>query len=133
MASPPKGRPTYCTIDLAALRWNFSQVRKLVGPRVKILSVIKANAYGHGAVEAARALAQVGSNGFGVATVEEAIQLRDAGVRGGLLVLTATAPAQLDEFQKHNLTPAISDLKTLAAFDKLLFGKRGQIARAHGS
>src|SRR6185369_4976998 len=131
MASQPKGRPTYCTIDLAALRWNFQQVRKLVGPRVKILSIIKANAYGHGAVEAAQALAQAGSNGFGVATVEEAIELRAAGVRGGLVVLTAVTPGQLDEFQKHNLTPAISDLKTLAAFDNLVFGKHGPALGFH--
>jgi alanine racemase len=131
MTNPPKGRPTYCTIDLAALRWNFQQVRKLVGPRVKILSIIKANAYGHGAVEAAQALAQAGSNGFGVATVEEAIELRAAGVRGGLVVLTAVTPGQLDEFQKHNLTPAISDLKTLAAFDNLVFGKHGPALGFH--
>ena len=125
MTSPPKGRPTYCSIDLAALRWNFEQVKKLVGPRVKILSIVKANAYGHGAVECARALIEAGSDGFGVATVEEAVELRDAGVRAPLLVLTAVCPEQLDEFLRYDLTPAISDVATLAAIDKLAAGKRG--------
>ena len=125
MTSLPKGRSTYCTIDLAALRSNFAQVRKLVGPRVKILSVVKANAYGHGAVACARALEKAGSDGFGVATVEEAIELREAEIRAPILVLTAISPAQLNEFLKHDLTPAISDLKTLEALDKLMFGRRG--------
>src|ERR1041384_5926308 len=105
MSTPPKGRPTYCTIDLAALRWNFNQVKKLVGPRVKVLSVVKANAYGHGAVACARALTDAGSDAFGVATVEEAIELRAAGIRAPLLVLTAICPEQLDEFLKYDLIP----------------------------
>jgi len=125
MTSPPKGRPTYCTIDLAALRHNFSQVKKLVGPRVKVLSIIKANAYGHGAVAAANALAA--SDGFGVATVEEAIELRDAGIRAPVLVLTAICPEQLDEFLRYDLTPALSDLKTLAALEKLLAKRKAAL------
>jgi alanine racemase len=131
MTALPKGRPTYCTIDLAALRSNFAQVRKLVGPRVKICSIIKANAYGHGAVACAQALAKAGSDGFGVATVEEAIELREAEIRGPILVLTAICPEQLDEFLRHDLTPAISDLQTLAAIDKLLFGKRAPVFGFH--
>ena len=130
MTSPPKGRPTYCTIDLAALRWNFNQVKKLVGPRVKVLSVVKANAYGHGAVACARALANAGSDAFGVATVEEAIELRAAGIRAPLLVLTAICPEQLDEFLKHDLTPALSDVQTMGALEKLL-QKRGAALKFH--
>ncbi|HTM11209.1 MAG TPA: alanine racemase [Verrucomicrobiae bacterium] len=131
MTSPPKGRPTYCTIDLAALRWNFTQVQRLVGPRVKILSIIKANAYGHGAVECARALIEAGGDGFGVATVEEAVELREAGIRAPILVLTAVCPEQLDEFLRYDLTPAISDVKTLGALDKSLSGKRGAALGFH--
>ena len=127
MASPPKGRPTYCTIDLAALRWNFNQVKKLVGPRVKVLSVVKANAYGHGAVACARALADAGSDAFGVATVEEAIELRDAGIRAPMLVLTSICPEQLDEFLKHDLTPALSDTQTMSALEKLLQKRSAQL------
>jgi alanine racemase len=130
MTSPPKGRPTYCTIDLAALRWNFDQVKRLVGPRVKVLSVVKANAYGHGAVPCAKALADAGSDAFGVATVEEAVELRAAGIRAPMLVLTAICPEQLDEFLKYDLTPALSDVQTMAALDKLL-QKRGAALKFH--
>src|ERR1044071_1397878 len=128
MSSPPKGRPTYCTIDLAALRWNFNQVKKLVDPRVKVLSVVKANAYGHGAAACARA--NSGSDAFGVATVEEAIELRGAGIHAPMLVLTAICPEQLDEFLKYDLTPALSDVQTITALEKPL-QKRGASLKFH--
>src|ERR1051326_5229492 len=130
MSSPPKGRPTYCTIDLAALRWNFNQVKKLVDPRVKVLSVVKANAYAHGAVACARALANAGSDAFGVATVEEAIELRAAGIHAPMLVLTAICPEQLHEFLQYELTPALSDVQTITALEKPL-QKRGASLKFH--
>src|SRR5262249_41538476 len=107
-----------------------NQVKKLVGPRVKVLSVVKANAYGHGAAPCAKALADAGSDAFGVATVEEAVELRNAGIRGPMLVLTAICPEQLDEFLKHDLTPALSDVQTMAALEKLL-QKRGAALKFH--
>jgi len=130
MTSLPKGRPTYCVIDLAALRWNFQQVRKTVGPGVKILSVVKANAYGHGARQVAKTLARAGSEGFGVATVEEGIELREAGIRAPILVLTAIYPEQLGQLIQHKLTPAVSDLDTLRALEKLLC-KRSRSLKFH--
>ena len=57
MVNFPNGRPTVCFIDLAALRWNLRQVNAKVGPMVKILSMFKSNAYGHGAPAVAKALA----------------------------------------------------------------------------
>ncbi|MBI2360747.1 MAG: alanine racemase [Deltaproteobacteria bacterium] len=108
-----KGRPTVCTIDLAALCWNFRQVRERIGPGVKVLSVVKANAYGHGAVSVARALADAGSESFGVATLEEGIELRAGGVDAPILVLAGAYPEQLDEFIEHRLTPAICETETL--------------------
>jgi alanine racemase len=119
MSDPPKGRPTHCQIDLAALRWNFEQVRSVIGPGIKILSVVKADAYGHGAPEVAAALAEAGSDGFGVATLEEGIELREAGIHSPILVLTAVYPEQLEEFFRHDLTPAVSDLPTLVQLEKL--------------
>ncbi len=119
MSDIPKGRPTYCSIDLASLRWNLRQVRNLIAPGVKILSVVKADAYGHGAPEVARELAEAGSDGFGVATVEEGVELREAGTRAPILVLTAVYPEQLDEFYRRGLTPAVSDVQTMRALEKL--------------
>lgn len=119
MTSLPKGRPTFCCVDLDALRWNFRQVRKKVGSGVKILSVIKANAYGHGAVEVARALADEGSDAFGVATLEEGIELRRAGVRPPILVLAGVYPEQLSDLLQHQLTPVIGELEIMRRFESL--------------
>jgi alanine racemase len=60
MSNIPAGRPTFCFIDLDALRWNLSQIKAKVGPKVKILAMVKANGYGHGAAAAAKALADEG-------------------------------------------------------------------------
>jgi alanine racemase len=119
MSNPPKGRPTHCQIDLAALRWNFEQVRSVVGPGIKILSVVKADAYGHGAREVAAALTEAGSDGFGVATLEEGIELREAGIHSPILVLTAVYAEQLEEFFRRDLTPAVSDVVTMRDLDEL--------------
>ncbi|MGH7829300.1 MAG: alanine racemase, partial [Candidatus Binatia bacterium] len=104
MTSLPKGRPTYCSVDLEALRWNFGQVREKVGRDVKILSVVKANAYGHGARQVAAALEKAASDAFGVATLEEAIELRDTGIRSPILILAGVYPDQLEEIVRYRLT-----------------------------
>lgn len=113
MTDLPKGRPTFCLVDLSALRWNFRQVKKKVGPKVKILSVVKANAYGHGAREVARVLAEEGSDAFGVATVEEAVELREAGIGVPVLVLAGVYRGEFAELARHRLTPVICDLEML--------------------
>lgn len=125
-----KGRPTCCLVDLAALRWNFQQVRSIVGPGIKVLSIVKADAYGHGGCEAAAELAEAGSDGFGVATLEEGIELREAGIHAPILVLTAVYPDQLDEFFAHDLTPAVSDVPTLRALEKLT-RRHGRMLKFH--
>jgi alanine racemase len=73
-------RPTWAEIDLDALAWNFRAVRERVGAGVKVMCVLKADAYGHGAAACARRLAQEGAEWFGVATPEEGFELRRAGV-----------------------------------------------------
>jgi alanine racemase len=130
MSSLPKGRPTHCLIDLAALRWNFQQVKNAVARGVKVLSIVKANAYGHGACEAAKTLAKAGSDGFGVATLEEGIELRQSGIGAPVLVLAAVYAEQLGEFLRHRLTPAVSDLHTLRKLEKLL-RKRSRSLKFH--
>ena len=74
-----KGRPTWAEIDLDALTHNFQLIRDRVGKETKVLAAIKADAYGHGAVECARRLAAEGVDWFGVALPEEGIELREAG------------------------------------------------------
>jgi alanine racemase len=123
MATSHLGRPTLCFIDLSALRENFRQIKKKVGPKVKILSMVKANAYGHGAPAVAKALAAEGSDAFGVATVEEGIELRQAGIRQPIIVLAGVYLEQLDLFLQNDLIPVLHELETLRALEKTLAGQ----------
>jgi len=120
MTITPPGRPTLCVIDHRALRWNFKQIRALVGPRVKILAMVKANGYGHGAVAVAKTLAAAGADAFGVATVEEGIELRRARIGQPILVLAGVYLEQLPVFLKYRLTPVVHEAETLKALDKRL-------------
>jgi alanine racemase len=94
------------------------QIRDKVGSRVKILCMVKANGYGHGAAEISQTLIRAGADAFGVATLEEAVQLREAGIQAALIVLAGVFPAQLDTFVEYKLTPVVHDLISLKALDR---------------
>jgi alanine racemase len=113
MRESPPGRPTCCFIDHEALRWNLRQIRDKVGPRIKILSMVKADGYGHGAAAISKTLAGAGADSFGVATLEEGVELRRAGIRAPVLVLAGAYEDQLDDFFAHSLTPVVHDLARL--------------------
>ncbi len=118
------GRPTRCFIDHAALRWNLSQIKKKIGRNVNILSMVKADAYGHGAVPVAQTLAAAGSDALGVATVEEGIELRQSHIKQPILVLAGAYVEQLDQFLKYKLTPVLHELETLKALDGKVQARR---------
>ncbi|MFZ2087427.1 MAG: alanine racemase [Desulfobaccales bacterium] len=82
------------TVDLAALRHNYLQLRGRVSPGVKVLAVVKADAYGHGLVPAARALAAAGAEYLGVASLEEGLTLRQAGLHVPILLLMGIVPQE---------------------------------------
>ena len=109
MPESPHGRPTVCIIDHQALRWNLQQIREKAGRQVKILSMVKANGYGHGAGAISKTLAGAGTDAFGVATLEEGVELRQAGICAPVLVLAGVYDDQLDEFFAHSLTPVVHD------------------------
>jgi alanine racemase len=113
MSEFPQGRPTFCSIDHDALRWNLGQIRQRIGPKTKILGMVKANGYGHGAAAVARTLASAGSDAFGVATFEEGIELRSAGITQPVLVVAGAYADQLADFLSHGLTPVVHDLDRL--------------------
>jgi alanine racemase len=108
-------RPTWVEISLSKLRRNFQRVRELAGAR-KVMAVIKADAYGHGAVAVSKCLAECGVDWFGVATVEEALELRAAGIQQPILLLGGlymSDPAHLIEYR---LTPSISSTMRLDTY-----------------
>ena len=99
-------RPARATIDLDALRHNYRHARTLGGD--KALAVVKADAYGHGAVDCARAL-DGEADGFGVACIEEAIELRDAGIRAPILLLEGFFDAdELPLIERHALWTVVA-------------------------
>jgi alanine racemase len=111
------GRPTIAEIDLDALRFNLNQLRGMTEGKADILAVVKANGYGHGAVEVAKELEKAGASIFGVATTEEGIELRRSGVSSPILVLAGTYPEEFEEVIENKLSPVVFDLEIARALD----------------
>jgi alanine racemase len=117
-------------IDLNQLAANFKQVKQRVGTTARIMAIVKANAYGHGALECARRLAAEGADWFGVALPEEAIQLRDAGIAQPVLCLAGFWPGQAAACIQHRLTPVIYRVDMLEALNQVAT-EAGVIADVH--
>ena len=111
-------RPTWAEIDLDALAHNFQIVRERVGPGVKVMGVVKADAYGHGAVECAHRLGGEGSDWFGVATPEEGIELRESGLTQPTLCLGGFWAGQESACVQHHLVPLIYRLDMVESLDQ---------------
>ncbi len=108
-------RPTWAEISLSKLRRNFELVRRLAGTR-RVMAVIKADAYGHGAVPIARTLDQAGADWFGVATVEEALELRAAGIEKPVLLLGGLYMSDPADLIEYHLTPTVSSTLRLDTY-----------------
>ncbi len=113
MSSIDKAAGTCCIVDLSALRANLRTVRRLVGPGVEVLAVVKADAYGHGDVETARALCAEGVGRLGVATVAEGVRLREAGIDAAILVLGGVYPDDAAALVRYSLEPVVASLGLL--------------------
>lgn len=100
-------RPTYARIDTSSLVHNLKVVRELVGDRVRVLAVVKANGYGHGAIQAAQAFVEAGAWGLAVSLVEEGVELRQGGITAPVLVLGGVHPGSEDVIVHRSLTPVV--------------------------
>ncbi len=123
-------RPTWAEIDLRALVTNFQIVKAQVGAGVRVMAVVKANAYGHGAVGCAQRLAAAGADWFGVALPEEGIELRDAGITQPILCLAGFWEGQAAACLKYKLVPAVYRHDNIAALDAAA-RERGEVADVH--
>lgn len=103
-------------IDRQAIRRNYQALAAQVGGQAQIMAVIKADGYGHGMVEMATILQGVGASYFAVATVEQGVLLRQAGIRGRLVVLLGGMAAEISAMQTYALEPALFDADQLAQF-----------------
>lgn len=100
-------RNNVVTIDLDAIRNNYQVMRRAVPEGVRVMAVVKADAYGHGMIPVAKALAALGATDFAVAIPEEGVSLRQNGVSGQVLVLGAATPSAAPEAIRHQLTQTV--------------------------
>jgi alanine racemase len=108
-------RPNWAEVSLSALRHNFHVIQQHVGADVTICAVVKCNAYGHGVEECAPALEQVGAKWFGVTSTDEGVLLREAGIKGRILVLCGLYPGEEEDALRNQLTPAVFRLEDAQA------------------
>ena len=123
-------RPTAAFVDLDALAFNFRSSKQFIGPDLAYMAIVKADAYGHGAVRCAQRLESEGIDWFGVATLEEGVELREARIRQPILILGGLWPGQESTALSHDLTPAIFRLDQAESLNKTAF-EQGKIAKIH--
>ncbi|MGB8452301.1 MAG: alanine racemase [Anaerocolumna sp.] len=105
-------------IDLDAICNNIINTRKLINNTTKIMAIIKADGYGHGAVPIAKVLDQIGVDAFGIAILEEGIELRQAGINKPLLILGYTPKEQFKELVRYDITPTIFQYRAAEELSK---------------
>jgi len=121
---------SWVEVDLDILDANLDALKRTIGPDREILLVVKADAYGHGAVEVARAAAARGVKQFGVATLHEGMQLRGAGIAEDVWVLSPLLPSEIPQALAHGLEPTLPSLDFARALSAEAM-RRGRPCRVH--
>lgn len=122
-------RPAWTEIDLGCLRRNLQLIRRDLPPKVKLMAVVKDEAYGHGALDVARIALEEGASSLGLSTLEEAMSLRDAGIDAPLLLLGERQEAELPWCVAHDLTVCVNEPNTVRKLARVAAsaGKRVQV------
>ena len=122
-------RRVWAEINLDNLARNIDIVRKHIPAGTALMGIVKADAYGHGAVEVARTMLEQGADALGVAICEEGVQLREAGVTAPILVMGFTPAPLLPEIVKHNLTQTVFAIEGAKALSQVAarFNRRATI------
>ncbi|MDD4981022.1 MAG: alanine racemase [Candidatus Omnitrophica bacterium] len=102
-------RPTWAEVNLGNLAYNFNQVKKMLARKVKVMVCVKADAYGHGLVPVSKRLSYCGADYLGVASIDEGIKLRQAGVNLPVLILGLILKKDIQPIFKYKLTPTLCD------------------------
>lgn len=118
---------TYVRVDLTRIAANYQAVAAACGPNSEVLAVVKDDAYGHGAVAVAHALAAQGCGRFAVASLEEASELRGAGICGEIVALGGLFPGQEAEAAELEITPAIHTLEGLRRWSRLGLSRQAPV------
>jgi alanine racemase len=122
-------RKTFIEIDLAALAANYNAIKHHVAP-AKVMCVLKANAYGHGLVECAQHLEKISAPYFGVALLQEGIELREAGIQTPILAFAGILEDEIEYFINHDIDLTASSVSKMKAIE-LVAEKLGKKARVH--
>jgi len=115
-------RPAWSEIDLGRLRRNLQLIRRDLPAKVKLLAIAKDEAYGHGALDVARIALEEGASCLGVSTLEEAMTLRDAGIKAPMLLLGERQEAELPWCVAHDLTVCVNEPNTVRKLAKVAAG-----------
>jgi alanine racemase len=121
---------TKAEVDLGALAYNYHQLRQLAPPSVKFLAVVKADAYGHGAIPVSKKLEELGADFLGVATVKEGAELRNGGIKRPILVLSGIYQEEVEDVLAYQLTPMVYRLEIAEALATAA-RKKGQKIPVH--
>ncbi len=120
-------RPTYAEIDLGRLMGNISLIKSSLNKGTKFMAVVKANAYGHGAVEVAKAAESAGADRLGVATLGEALEIRSSMIKTPVLILSETDRHYLERLFDADITPTVYTLETARSLSDLAVQKKKKI------
>jgi len=120
----------WAEIDLGAIAGNLRELRRLTDPRAKVMAVVKADGYGHGACEVARTALAAGAEWLGVARLHEAVRLREAGLAAPLLVLGYTPPEDAERLVEFDLRQSVYSLEAAESYSAAARRRGGRI-RVH--
>ncbi|NWF68359.1 MAG: alanine racemase [Chloroflexi bacterium] len=123
-------RPSWLELDMDAMAANVQAIKALIGPEVALMAVVKADAYGHGAVQASSTALLNGADYLAVASMAEALELRDAGITAPILVLSYTPIYAVRQAIRQNITVVLYDMEMARAFDRVARELGGKL-RAH--
>jgi alanine racemase len=110
---------TWARVSLDRIAANYREFRRVVGPGIDVMAIVKADAYGHGAAPVARTLAAEGAEWFAVATVEEGVALRESGIGGRILVMGGNLPFEREALAAYSLTTVVHSMEEVRELDRL--------------
>ncbi len=122
--------PTWVQVDSNAIAHNVRRVKEIIGAQCTLMAVVKADAYGHGAIPVSTTVGLNGADYLGVTSIEEALQLRRAGITKPILMMGYVVPYAARQVVRHDLTISIYDLNTARAFNQVA-AEQDRTIKAH--
>jgi alanine racemase len=121
---------SWVEVDLDNFISNLNEIKRLIGPHVDFMQIVKADAYGHGAIEISQVALKNGAKMLGVANADEGVQLRVSGIDAHIVILGPSTEFEIEDIIKYNLTPSVSDLTFARKLQKAL-KKSGKTINIH--